>query len=152
MKIRPTTEPDVAQLALIAGDTLFPADMLAPMIAPHLRSKGDDIWLTALDGDRPCGFCLASPEPMTDAAWNMKAIAISPKTHRKGMGRALVTALEKHLATLGAQILVVDTASDAEQSAARAFYVALGYEESGVIPSFWAEGSDKVTFWKAILA
>lgn len=151
MTIRHTNAADIVQLAAIADATLFPGEMLGPMVTNALKGDGT-VWLTALNGQTPVGFCFAAPEEMTENAWNMKALAVAPDQHRAGHGTKLVRALEAHLADLGARVLVVDTASDGEQTAARAFYNGLGYTRAGSIADFWGEGSDKVIFCKAITA
>jgi GNAT superfamily N-acetyltransferase len=98
--------------------------------------------------DKPVGFCFVVLEPMTEAAWNMLALAVAPDHHRTGTGAALVAALEAQLAEGGARLLMVDTASDPDKAPARAFYKACGYAGPNCIPSFWVQGSDKLTQWK----
>ena len=148
MTIQPTTQADLAALAAIADATLFPGEYLADMIAPALAGDTDDLWLNAFDGDTPIGFCFAVREAFTEATWNMRALAVDPAHHRHGHGAALVASLEARLRDLVAVTLVIDTASDPSQTAARAFYPANGYKPAGVIPSFWEAGNDKVAFFK----
>ncbi|MCF2872758.1 GNAT family N-acetyltransferase [Octadecabacter sp. G9-8] len=150
MTIRLTQHSDIPALCDIADTTLFPGEMLTGMVTPVLDGLSDAVWLTALDGETPRGFCFAAPEDMSNGTWNMRALAVAPEAHRHGFGRKLVATLEQKLGESGARVLVVDTASDPEQAPARAFYHSLGYTHAGTIPAFWDVGSDKVTFWKAL--
>lgn len=148
--VRPSVAADCNQLADIAGDTLFPSDMLEGMIAPFLSGDTDALWLSAMRDEQVVGFAFACVEPMTNGSWNLKAIGVMPQVHRSGIGRMLMDALEVALRKRAARVLVIDTASGADQEAARAFYPALGFRQTGVIPEFWDVGEDKVTFSKLL--
>ncbi|MEO0937843.1 MAG: GNAT family N-acetyltransferase [Pseudomonadota bacterium] len=145
--IRPAIAADTVALAAIAGETLFPADMLAPMIAPFLRA-GTALWLTALRDGAPCGFAFAEPEALTDGTWNLRAIAALPSG--QGTGRALLTAVEEALRAKGARIVVIDTTQTDDQAAARRLYASAGYAQVGHIADFFADGEDRMTFAKRL--
>ena len=147
---RPAMADDVPAMALIAEATLFPGDMLSDMIAPFLSGDREARWWVIDRGGAVIGFAFAGIEPMTDQAWNLKAIAIDPTHHRTGAGRALLRHVESDLVQDGARVLVIDTSGGDDQMAARAFYEAERYTLSGVIPEFWEPGQDKVTFFKAL--
>lgn len=152
MAIRPTTGGDGAALKGVVDATqLFPSDMLDAMIAPFLSASGvEDLWLTALDAGEPIGFCYAAPEAMTDRVWNLAAIAIHPQHQGRGFGAALLAALESALRARGARLMIVDTSGQAAFAPTRAFYRKNGYAEEARIRDFWAEGDDKITFWKPL--
>ena len=148
-KTRPVVAADILAMAAIADSTLFPGDMLPEMIAPYLEGDTDGRWWV-IEGDGcVVGFAFATVEPMTDQSWNLKAIAVKPEQHRAGFGNGLLSAVEQDLRAYGARVLVIDTSSGDDQAAARRFYVAHGYSQTGVIPEFWEPGQDKVTFYKA---
>ena len=139
---------DIAALAAIADETLFPGEMMADMIAPALDGSGDDVWRVVTQGDLPVGFAFAQPEAMTERTWNLRAIAVAPALHGSGAGTALLTAMEAALTT--ARLIVIDTTQRAEQDRARRFYVAQGYRQVSVIPAFFGPEEDKVTFVKSL--
>lgn len=148
--ILPATAADIAALGRIAEAAgLFPADLLPGMIAPALYD-GPDLWLIARRDGAPAGFCFVEPERMTEGTWNMLALAIQPGLQKSGLGRALVTTAERKLAAGGARILIVETAGTDEYAGARAFYASLGYVAQARLPDFYADGVDKVIYWKRL--
>ena len=152
MKIRPTLSDDIPALKLVLDETgLFPSDMLPDMLGDFLSGNGtESIWLTAeKDGDA-IGFCFASHEALTEGTWNMLAIAVLPEKQGTGTGGAIVSALEKRLFDQGNRILIVDTSGADDFAQTRTFYRKNGYTEEARIRNFWAEGDDKVVFWKAL--
>jgi ribosomal protein S18 acetylase RimI-like enzyme len=56
-------------------------------------------------------------------------VRVHPALRRRGLGRALMTALEDRAAALGYDELFLDTATN--QPEAMAFYEGLGYRETG---------------------
>ena len=139
---------DVPFLAAIAEATLFPREMMAGMIAPVLTGEGADIWRVVEQGGRLRSFAFAQPETMTDATWNLRAIAVTPDLHGAGAGTAFLTAIEAALRD--ARLIVVDTTQAEGQARARRFYAARGYAHVAAIPDFFVAGEDKVTFVKAL--
>lgn len=107
--IRPTTT-DTAHTAL-AGHLSG---------APHLDPAGHHPGaLLGPDGHHP---------GRTDAAHVLR-VRVHPATRRRGVGRALMTALEERARDLGLRHMVLDTADN--QPEAIAFYRRLGYRETG---------------------
>ncbi len=148
--IKPTTKDDIAALQIVAGQTVFPGEMLPGMTGPALAGEGAAIWLTChLDGSA-VGFCYAEPEEPADRTWNMLALAVRPDLQGQRFGTGLVAALEQQLRAINQRILIVDTSGTDEFSRTRTFYAKNGYQEEARIRDFWAEGDDKVTFRKAL--
>jgi ribosomal protein S18 acetylase RimI-like enzyme len=58
--------------------------------------------------------------------------------------------LEADLRAKGARILIADTSGSDEFTQTRAFYRKNGYSEEARIRDFWADGDDKVVFWKSL--
>ncbi|MEM9045825.1 MAG: GNAT family N-acetyltransferase [Pseudomonadota bacterium] len=146
-----TTEMDIPALREIVAQTeLFPAEVLPDLLTPFLEGQEGQLWLTALAGTRPLGFCFAEAEPMTAGTWNLRAIAVSPSRQGQGVGSLLITGLEERLRELGGRILLIDTSSAAAFAGARAVYLHLGFQVEARIRDFWAEGDDKITHWKRL--
>ena len=145
---RQTKPEDIADLQKVLTETeLFPPDMLPDMVA---SASDDQVWMTILSDHRPIGLVFAEAEHFTAGTWNMRALAVSPRTQRTGAGRAIVAALEQHLRDLEQRLLIVDTSSAPEQFGARAFYPAIGFEHEATIRDFWDKGDDKITYRKEL--
>jgi ribosomal protein S18 acetylase RimI-like enzyme len=149
-RIRAPKRDDIdAMKAVIAATDLFPPDMLDDMFQPFLTGSTGALWLvfeeTAISG---LAFC--APETLTDGTWNLLLIAIDPRAQGTGIGMALVNAIESRLRQEGARILLVETSGQEAFSRSRRFYVRCGFVEEARIRSFYADGDDKVVFWKAL--
>jgi ribosomal protein S18 acetylase RimI-like enzyme len=161
MNIRPIQPQDIAALQHVLDDTgLFPSEMLPEMINGYFTGGApDEIWLTSYyddddddeqDGGTPVGFCYAAPEKLTEGTYNMLAIAVMSSHQNKGLGGAMVRALEETLRKQGHRILIVDTSGADEFATTRAFYQKKGYTQEARIRDFWSAGNDKIVYWKAL--
>lgn len=151
MNIRPTEYGDLGGLQVVlAGTELFPAEMLADMVRGFLSGDSDDVWLTCEVEGAAIGFCYATPEALTDGAWNMLTLAVLPALQGKGYGSALVRHLEAVLNGRDQRILIADTSGAEAFAATRAFYHKNGYVEEARIRDFWAKGDAKIVFWKSL--
>ena len=149
--IRLARRDDVAAIAPIVDATLFPADMLPPMIAPYLDEKhSTDVWFVAEVGGsiRGVGFCEA--ERMTQGTSNLLAIAVAPDSQNLGYGAAMMDWIEALLARRGDRILIVETSGLPDYQRTRAFYERQGYIEEARIRDFYQAGEDKIVFWKSL--
>lgn len=152
MKIRPTKSEDIPALKLVLDDTeLFPSEMLPDMVSGFLSNGGsEDVWLTCEVDGKAIGFCYATPEALTEGTWNMLAIAVLPEKQGSGAGGAIVRELESNLGENGHRVLIADTSGADEFAQTREFYRKNGYSEEARIRNLWAEGDDKVIFWKSL--
>jgi ribosomal protein S18 acetylase RimI-like enzyme len=150
--VRPSVSADIPALQRIAEDTgLFPPEMLPQLIAPFLSSDAEGVaWLTAEFGGEVIGLCYAVAEQLADRVWNMLALGVLSSNQSVGVGSELVRRLEFDLQASGQRILIVDTSGSDAFAKTRAFYKMAGYAEEARIRDFWAEGDDKVVFWKAL--
>lgn len=152
MTVRPTVQDDIIGLQGVLDATeLFPADMLPDMIRGFLSdAESADIWLTCeMDGEA-VGFCYAVPEALAEGAWNMLAIAVLPTVQGRGFGGAIVAHLETVLRERQQRILIADTSGTDAFAPTRAFYQKHGYREEARIRDFWADGDEKIVFWKSL--
>jgi ribosomal protein S18 acetylase RimI-like enzyme len=152
MNIRPTTSLDMPALQrVLEGTGIFPADLLPGMAAGFLSGEaGHEIWLSCETDGEAIGFCFAAAEQLADGAWNMLAIAVLPEKQGRGAGAALLAALEAMLKEREQRILIADTSGLAAFARTRSFYRSNGYAEEARIRDFWADGDDKITFWKSL--
>lgn len=134
--------------AILDATGLFPSEMLAPMVEPYLSEEAPHRWLVACAGEQLLGFAYTEPERMTDGTFNLLAIAVDPALQGRGIGRALVEGLERRLRGRGGRILIVETSSLQDYAGARAFYGRQSFHQEARIRDFYAEGEDKILFWK----
>lgn len=147
--ISETRTNDIPDLSNIVHDTeLFPPEMLADLLAEG-KAQGH-FWLTARDGQQVLGLVFAEPEPLTGGTWNMRALAVAPLNQGRGVGKALVCALEQALKQAGHRLLLVDTSGANAFAGTRAFYRATGYRQVAEIADYWSEGDAKITFAKSL--
>jgi ribosomal protein S18 acetylase RimI-like enzyme len=153
MHVRPTKTEDLPALQMVLDETgVFPSDMLPQMIKGFLTDEhAPDLWMTSSDPNGTAvGFCYVVPEEFADGTWNMLAIAVHPEQQGSGYGAALVEAVEEVLREKRQRVLLVDTSSHDDFTRTREFYRKNGYAEEARIRDFWAEGDDKITFWKRL--
>jgi GNAT superfamily N-acetyltransferase len=153
--IRPITPDDTDALISLADSVgLFSASELAElhqMLTAALSQDGAScpFWITD-DDHGLVGLAYCEPERMTDGTWNLQLIAVHPTHQRQGRGAKLLLSVEQILAERGARVLLVETMGTPEFEPVRTFYRQNGYSEEARIREFYAEGMDKVVFWKAI--
>ena len=82
--------------------------------------------------------------------WNrlgqLHGLAVDPAFKRRGIASELVRRAEKFVRAEGGRGLYVDTPVTNE--IARSFYEALGYQQAYVMPEYYDEGLDGVTYLK----
>lgn len=135
---------------VLDGTGLFPSDMLDDMAEPFLSGQEPHIWLLAQAAGRTIGFAYCEPERMTEGTYNLLAIAIAPEHQRTGAGAALTRGVEDAVRRQDGRLLLVETSTDPDQDAARAFYAKGGFTEEGRIRDFYAPGQTKVIFWQQL--
>ncbi len=148
--IRPVVPHDIPALKRIVDATdMFPSELLDDMIAGYFRNgSNEEIWLTYNDdGAKAVAFC--RPEEMTDRTWNLLLIAVDPERQGEGIGTALMQYIEDHLAGLSQRVLIVETSGTEALANTREFYRKCQYDEESRIRDFYADGDDKITFWKS---
>jgi ribosomal protein S18 acetylase RimI-like enzyme len=88
---------------------------------------------------QPVGVLLAARHFPQSAEIHL--LAVDPALHRRGVGRALVTAFEADLAADGAQFLQVKTLGpshpDPSYGLTRKFYLAMGFVPLQELPELW---------------
>jgi ribosomal protein S18 acetylase RimI-like enzyme len=124
----------------IAGQ-LAGLDALAGDPLPGTRSK---VYVCEVE-ERLSGFvCIEYRE------WNhlgqLQGLAVDPAFKRRGIASALVHRAEEFVQAEGGRGLYVDTPVTNEIG--RSFYEALGYRQAYVMPEYYDEGLDGVTYLK----
>lgn len=138
-------------MARVLQDTgLFPVDMLDELISPLFAdSDHPDKWLVCdIENEGVVGFAWCRPEPLADGAWNLVAIAVLNEQQGHGYGAKLIAGIERLLSA--ERLLIVETSGLSSFDATRRFYARRGYNREAVIRDYWADGDDKVIYWKRL--
>jgi ribosomal protein S18 acetylase RimI-like enzyme len=112
-------------LALLPAEEQPGFPDLADVPGCFLQAGGD--FLIAEIDDHLVG--MGGIRPNADGEAEVLRVRVHPATRRRGVGRALMNALEERAAQLGMQQMHLDTATN--QPEAMAFYRSLGYQETG---------------------
>jgi ribosomal protein S18 acetylase RimI-like enzyme len=99
----------------------------------------------ALDGVDVVGFVLIELHQWNHLA-QIQGLAVSPSLQRSGIATALVAHGEQFARQVGARGVYVDT--PVTNLGARAFYQAVGYSEGYVMPRYYEDELDGVTYQK----
>jgi len=111
-------------------------------IFPAVRA-GDSLLFAAFQGERIVGTIqlgLGLPPNQPHRA-DVAKLLVHPRARRRGLGRALMTALEREARLRGKTLLVLDTRSgDPSQQ----LYESLGFQVAGQIPGFCRNPSEEI--------
>lgn len=96
------------------------------------------------------GYICYGPTPMTEGTYDLYWIASDPKVRGKGVGAALVSAMEGDLRRRGARQLRVETSATEAYGPTRGFYEAMKYVEECRFRDFYKAGDDLIVLKKLL--
>jgi GNAT superfamily N-acetyltransferase len=98
-------------------------------------AAGTVVLLAALDGDHPVGTVALNMDtpPNQRHRADVTKLLVHPDARRRGIARALMTAIEAEARARGLSLLTLDTVTG---SAAERLYAGLGWQTAGVIPDY----------------
>jgi len=128
-------EPFLAQIAQLLQAENLAADEASIRQRADCLPREDRI-LMAVEGDLLLGFAhlRIARELTADEATEVVSIVVRRTHRRRGIGRLLVTAAETWARQSGRARLLLRT--DVIRTAAHAFYIALGYQETATTVDF----------------
>jgi GNAT superfamily N-acetyltransferase len=141
--------------AIVTATDMFHApevDVAVELVDDKL-AKGDASdyhFFFADEGDATLGYACYGYNEMTQSSWELYWIAVDPNCQGKGVGRALLDAVEADIRARGGSRIYVETGGRAEYTPTRAFYCARRYVIGAELPDFYAPGDAKVIFVKAL--
>jgi ribosomal protein S18 acetylase RimI-like enzyme len=104
----------------------------------------------AYEDRRLIGFTLFGHTPCTVATWDLYWIVVDPAAQGGGVGRQLMNAAERDIASLDGRLVVVETSSRDDYGPTRRFYDAIGYHQAARIPHYYAPGDDLIVYTKLL--
>jgi ribosomal protein S18 acetylase RimI-like enzyme len=96
------------------------------------------------------GYAYYAPAAMTDRTWYLYWIAVSKSTQAKGIGGKLLRHAEDEIRGHKGRVLFIETSSLPNYDLTRKFYLKHGYEVTGVLKDYYADGDDMVVFRKKL--
>lgn len=100
------------------------------------------------DEDRPIAYACFGKTPMTEATYDLYWLVTATEHRGRGLGAALLSAVEDELRGRKALTLRIETSSHEGEGGARRFYERAGYATVGLIPDFYRPTDDLVTLAK----
>lgn len=103
---------------------------------------------TTEDNTTVVGYVCHGPTPMTESAWDLYWIATDQDYRRKGIGSALLRAMETEIKGLQGNLIRVETSTTDGYGEAHRFYALHGYPEICRIANFYKPGDDLILLAK----
>lgn len=116
------------------------------------RAEGNtyEALVSADEHDRPIAYASFGRTPMTEATFDLYWLVVAAEARGRGMGRALLSAVENLMRRRGGRLVRIETSSLEGQGGAARFYEQAGYQRVGLIAGFYRPGDDLVTFAKEL--
>ncbi len=96
------------------------------------------------------GYAYYAPASMTDRSWYLYWIAVTKQTQAKGVGSGLLKHAEDDIRQKNGRVLFIETSSLPHYDLTRRFYLKHGYEVTGQLRDYYADGDDMVIFRKRL--
>jgi ribosomal protein S18 acetylase RimI-like enzyme len=106
--------------------------------------------LTLEEGGALQGICYVAPREFADRVWEILMIAVDRLAQRRGVGSALLAAVEHDVQAAGGRLLLIETSSQSGFQPAWSFYRRHGYREVARVPDYYSDGDDKLSFLKRL--
>jgi len=106
---------------------------------------GYQFYVAEFDG-RITGYVCFGATPCTVGTWDLYWIAVDPKVHGAGVGRALMKAAVDAIRAQNGRLIVIETASKPSYDPTRRFYATYGCTEAARVKDFYAVGDDKIIY------
>lgn len=99
-----------------------------------------------------CGYICVGKTSLTASTWHLYWICVHPVAQGRGVGRELLSHVERFVRTCNGERLLVETSGQSSYARTRRFYDDAGYIEVGCIPDFYKSGDDCVLYCKTLTA
>ena len=128
-------------------------DVAEELVLDHLQKgeAGGYLFVFADDAaGRTLGYACYGPVPCTQRTFDLYWIAVHADTRGQGLGRALMTEVDRRLAVHAGGKLIAETSSRPQYAPTRAFYLACGFTEEARIGDYYAPGEDILYFTRSL--
>lgn len=154
ISIVPATQEDTDGIREVAGTTgvFAKADMdVVAELLEEYEEEGEGsgyLFRVAKREGKVVGFACYGPTPLTQGTYDLYWIAATQTVHGKGVGTALLLAIETEIIAAGGRLLMIETESTPGYAAARKLYERHGWHLDARIDDFYAPGSDRLIYSK----
>lgn len=104
----------------------------------------------AENSDRVIGYACHGPIACTIGSHDLYWIVVDPLRQRGGLGRQLLRESEKRIAAAGGRRIYIETSGKSQYEPTRRFYERCGYQLEARLPSFYADGDDKLIYTRVL--
>ncbi|MGC8875185.1 MAG: GNAT family N-acetyltransferase [Chloroflexia bacterium] len=108
-------------------------------------------FLVAREGDKVLGFACYGPHPLTRGTYDLYWLAVDPAARGRGIGRALLLAVEEEVRGRQGRLLLIETSGTPAYEPARRLYISCGYRLEAVVHDHYAPGDDLYLFSKLLV-
>ena len=144
LTIRDASAGDAQPLARLIGQLGYPAaaNVLAERVSRLAASPADRLVVAELEGQVVglasihVSLALEYDEP----AAKLSALAVDERYRRRGIGEALVAAMEEEARMRGCRLIFLTSAQ--RRGDAHAFYRRIGFDETGLRFAKWLDGPE----------
>lgn len=153
---RPRPEDAPAVEALVAATGFFrPAEVaIARELVEEAVARGavaSGYHFLLADGPHGlAGYACFGPIAGTLGSFDLYWIVVRPDLQGRGLGRALLGAVEERVAAAGGRRLYIETSTTERYAPTRAFYAACGYRHEATLAEFYAPGDGKAFYVKVL--
>lgn len=110
--------------------------------------KDYDVVVIENGSGEAAGYLTWGPTPLTDGAYDLYWMAVTPEDQGKGLGRELVAWLEDRVRERDGRMVLIETSSQPKYEPTRRFYLKLDYREVARVPDFYRPGDDRIIYAK----
>jgi len=140
---------------LVAGTGFFrpdEVDVAVELVETRLKQGAASGYhfVFAEDADRVIGYACHGPIACTLGSHDLYWIAVDATRQRGGLGRKLLREAEKQIAAAGGRRVYIETSGKPQYEPTRQFYERCGYRLEARLPSFYAEGDDKLIYQRVL--
>jgi len=146
VRVRSATEADAEAIAASEADNLGADAWSAGLVAEGVAGRLPTVhYLVAEDDDRLVGHAVAS---LVADVGELQRIAVAAPWRRRGVAGALLDGVVRLAARAGADRLLLEVRED--NSAALAFYAAVGFVELDRRPRYYRDGATAVVLQRPV--
>jgi ribosomal protein S18 acetylase RimI-like enzyme len=145
---RPTVLDIINSTEMFTPDEIVVAGELIDIYLDQPRQRDYRLVVAEDDTGRVVGYMTYGPTPLTEGAYDLYWMAVAPGKQGRGLGRELVSWLEKAVRDAAGRLILIETSSQPKYEKTRLFYTGLDYKEVARIPDFYRKGDDRITYVK----
>ena len=107
-------------------------------------------FLSCHENDRVIGYACWGPRELSGNGYDLYWICADPAVHSKGVGRALMNAVEEEIRQRNGVWLVIETSDTEHYAPARRLYERCGYTLAMLLQDFYHDGDGLCTYTKRL--